>query len=339
MNRRAVLLVLLIALGALAWWLSSTRGPTTLDRPLSDFMVADTARVDRIFIAEQDGRTADLRRTRAGWTVTRGHETYPAKQFEVNLLLRTFLRVEVKSPVPKSAEATVLRYMAASAKKVEIYQGGKKPVKTWIVGHGTKDKFGTYMLLEKPEGRSRSPFVVGMSAFTGVLNSRFHADLDTWRSSEVFQFDDLHDIAAVEVERPDAPSASYRIEQLEGGRVRLTNPEGKDLPFDTVLVKGALLPFQRMNYEYIDRNPTRAERDSILASTPNHVLRLTRRDGGTQRVKFWYKPYEGDLTAADAPQRLHDQVRMHALVQDSLLVTVQRQMFDRVLLPAAAFRP
>ncbi len=47
--------------------------------------------------------------------------------------------------------------MGASAKKVEIYEGGDVPSKIWIVGHGTKDHFGTYMLLEKPgEGRSNS---------------------------------------------------------------------------------------------------------------------------------------------------------------------------------------
>lgn len=338
MNRRVLLLLVLIVLGALAWWLSSTRSGSTLAKPLSDFMIPDTSKVDRIFIAEQDGKTVDLRRRPDGsWSV---NGAFTAKQPYVDLLLKTLLRVEVRSPVPKSAEATVLRVMGASSKKVEIYTGGRKPEKIWIVGHGTKDHFGTYMLLEKPGvGRSSVPFVMNMSGFTGILSTRFHANLDDWRSSVIFGFPDLHDIAAVEVERPEAPNARYRVEQMPDGDVRLLDHQDRELPFDTVLVRGALLVFQQLNYEYIDRNLSPTQRDSLLATTPNHVLRLTRRDGTSETARFWYKPYEGDLTAVDAPQQLHDKVRMHALVQDTLLVVVQRQMWDRVLQPVTALRP
>jgi hypothetical protein len=335
MKARNILVLVVILLAGLAWWLGRTKGPNTLDRPLSDFMVPDTSKVDRIFIAVPDGRTVDLYRTPSGWRVKRGEEDYPARQHNVELLLRTFFRVEVRSPVPKSAEANVLRVMAANARKVEIYEGGKKPSKVWIVGHSTKDHFGTYMLLEKPgEGRSSVPFIMSMSGFTGILQPRFHAELDEWRQSVVFDYPDLYQVAAVEVENPHVAGSAYRIEHLEDGRVRLVDGRGGPLPFDTVLVKGALLPMRRMNYEYIDRNVGQEERDSLLATLPNHVLRVEERDGTVRRASFWYKPYEGDLSAIDAPQQIHDKVRMHALVEDSLLVVVQRQMWDVLVQPA-----
>lgn len=338
MNRRLLLFLLLAALGATAWYLAGSRGSTTLDRPLSDFMVADTSQVDRIFIAEHNGKWVDLRRRPDGsWSL---NDIYKAKKHEVDLLLRTFLRVEVKAPVPKSAEENVLRVMSASASKVEIYTGGKKPEKIWIVGHGTKDHFGTYMLLEKPGiGRSSSPFIMGMSRFTGVLNTRFHADLDTWRDTEVYAFDDVYEVAAVEMTRTGEPEASYRVEQPAPGLVKLLDPAGRPLPTDTLLVKGYLLAFERLNYEYIERNMDRRQRDSLIATPPSHVLAITARDGGTKRIKFWWKPYEGDLTAPEAVQAEHDKVRMQALVQDTLLVTVQRQMFDVVLQPREFLLP
>ncbi len=338
MNRRVLLLLILIVLAGLALWLMRTKGPSTLDRPMSDFMVPDTSKVDRIFIAVTDGRTVDLRRTPNGWRVSRGEQDHPAKQHAVDLLLRSFLRVEVKSPVPKSAEANVLKVMSAAARKVEIYEGGNKPSKIWIVGHGTKDHFGTYMLLEKPGvGRSSVPFVVGISGFTGILGPRFHAELDEWRASVAFAYTDLHEIAALEVENPQVPGSAYRIDHLDDGRVRLSDGRGAELPFDSVLVKASLMPLQRLNYEYIDRNLSAAERDSLLNTTPNHVLRLTKRDGSVERAKFWYKPYEGDLSGIDA-QLIHDQVRMHALIQDTLLVVVQRLMWDPLIQPAQMLR-
>ena len=153
----------------------------------------------------------DLKRTANGWTL---NDTYKAKPADVNMLLRTFKRVEVKSPVPKSAEATALRVMGASAKKVEIYEGGDVPSKIWIVGHGTQDHFGTYMLLEKPgEGRSNTPFICGMGGFTGILGTRFHTKLDEWRSTELYRFRDFRDLAEVKLETPLAPANSYTVRQ------------------------------------------------------------------------------------------------------------------------------
>lgn len=337
MNRRLILLLVLILLGAVAWWLSRGSGTTTLDEPLSDFMVPDTSKVDRIFIVETDGKSVDLRRGPDGWTV---NGAFKAKQYDVNLLLRTFFRVEVRSPVPKSAEANVLRVMGTSSKRVEIYTGGSKPEKIWIVGHGTKDHYGTYALLEKPGvGRSSAPFVLGMSGFTGILNTRFHADLDTWRSTNIFKFPDLYELAALEVDRPGVAGSGYRIEQTKDRRYRLTDLNGKSLPMDTVLAKGSMLLFTEINYEYIDRTLKPAERDSLLATTPNHRITVIHRDGKKQGASFWYKPAEVYDEEVTRSERLHDKIRMYALVEDTLLVTVQRNLFDRILQPASALRP
>lgn len=337
MNRRLILVLVLAALGALAWWLSSRSTPTTLDRSLSDFAIADTAAVDRFFIADQQGRSVDLRRTANGWTV---NGLYRAEPRQVNTLLRTFKRVEVRSAVAKSAEDNILRAMMTGGKKVEIYQGGDTPSKIWIVGHGTRDNFGTYMLLEKPgEGRSGMPFIMNMPGFTGVLNTRFHAKLDDWRMPEVFNFKDLYDLASVQVDHPAAPALSYRIENQGGDKVRLLDPAGKPLPMDTVLVRGALLPFQDLNYEYIDRGLKGAQRDSLLASVPNAIVRVARRDGRTQEAKFWYMPPKGGVPTDAYSSQLHDDVRMRALVQDTLLVVVQRARFDGIMQPVTALKP
>lgn len=336
MNRRLVLTIVLLVLGAAAFWLYRTNRPTTLARPLSDFVVEDTARVDRIFIADKEGRSIDLRRTPQGWTV---NGRFMARQHEVGVLLRTFKRVEVRTPVPKSAEATVLKFMGAGAKKVEIYQGGRKPAKTWIVGHATKDHFGTYMLLENEEGRSSVPFVVGMTGFTGILNTRFHTELDIWRDNPVYRYKDLYQLAALEVEQPERRNNRYRAEQLEDGRVRLLDGNGRALPMDTVFVKGLFLPFQEFNYEYIERSLKPASRDSLLATAPNFILRTTERNGATATAKFWYMPYVGEEPEFGKSKPLHDNLRMRALIQDTLLVVVQRQYTDRILQPVEALMP
>jgi len=334
MNRRPLLFVVLIVLGGLAWWISSRSGSTTLDRPLSDFAVGDTARVTRIFIADQQGRHIDLKRTNKGWSL---NDVFMAKPHDVNMLLRTFKRAEVKSPVPKAAEAHTLRVMGASSKKVEIYQGGDVPTKIWIVGHGTQDHFGTYMLLEKPgEGRSNAPFILGMGGFIGTLAQRFHTKLDDWRSTEVAAFPDLHDLMTVELETPLAPANSYRIDQDMDGRFSLLNYLGKPYAFDTVLVQGAILTLKQMNFERIERLE-QATRDSLLSATPSHILRLTDRAGKKNTTKLWYLPYTAAAPTFDMAQPLFDDMRMYGLVQDTLVVIMQRPQLERVLQPISNF--
>lgn len=336
MKRRIVLLIVLLVLGSLAWWLA-TQGPvTTLEKPLSDFSVADTSRVTRIFITDKEGRTVDVRRGRDHWILDGRHEV---RQELVNTALKTFLRIEVRSPVPKSSEAMVLRTMASASTKVEIYMGGDEPVKSWIIGHATKDHFGTYMVLEKAdEGRSNVPFIMGLGGFTGVLNTRFPTDPDSWRSTAIFRYRDLYDLAGVEVVHPASPAMSYRIQNGTDGRVSLTDLSGKALPTDTVLTKGALLPFRMFDFEYFERKMSPATRDSLLTAQPNHIVRVTPRSGNPQTVKLWYMPYVGE-TEFDTPRPLHDPLRMHALIQDTVLVVVQRQFTDLMTQPRSALMP
>ena len=326
MNRRILILLVLVVLGGLAWWLAQNRGTTTLDRQLSDFMIPDTSRVDRIFIADQKGGTIDLRRQANGsWSL---NEVLTAKKHAVDLLLRTFLRIEVKAPVGRNAQATVLRNLASTGVQVEIYTGGNKPEKIWIVGHGSKDHLGTYMLLEKPGvGRSNTAFVMGMSAFTGILNTRFHTTLDDWRENRVTPHDADLSLARVRMERTGAPDRSYILEQPRPGSYQLMDLDERPIRFDTVLVRGYLAGSNDLHFEYIERKLSAAQRDSIFNLPPDHVLDLTWRDGGTDRIKFWYQP------ASPGSGVLHDGMHMYARLQDSLLVAVQRSSFDHLLAP------
>lgn len=337
MNRRLLLLLVLVLLGALAWWLARNDAPTTLDRPLSDFAVPDTAGVTRIHISDtKGGASVDLKRTPNGWVL---NDLYLAKQAELDLLLRTFKRVEVKSPVPSSLQPQTLRVMGVSARKVEIYEGGDKPSKIWIVGHGTKDHFGTFMLLEKPGvGRSNAPFIMGMGGFTGILTPRFHTKVDHFRSSHFFGLADMRDLAKVRVEVPAAPATGYTIEQDANGRYSLKDHLGKPAPFDTILVSGALLPLKQTNFEAIERSAP-ASRDSLLNSTPNQVLTITKRNGEETKAKFWFRPYKGEEPPFGVPRPLYDPTYMDALVQDTLHVQMQRPAFQRILQPISSFRP
>lgn len=76
-----------------------------------------------------------------------------------------------------------------------------------------------------------------------------------------------------------------------------------------------------------------ASRDSLLALAPNYILSFSLRDGAEHTAKIWLMPYTGDEPAFGQPKPLHDAVRMRALVQDTLLVVMQRENLERILQP------
>jgi len=62
-------LILLIILLAIAVWLYFSRDSGTISNELKDFAVKDTADIERIYIATQEGGTADLYREGDYWTI------------------------------------------------------------------------------------------------------------------------------------------------------------------------------------------------------------------------------------------------------------------------------
>jgi hypothetical protein len=328
--KRLLPYLLLVALGLVAWWLWRGNTGSTLAGPLTDFAVADTSSVDRIFIADMQGGTADLRRTGPGtWSVN----GMPANPKNVQLLLKTFLRVEVRTPVPKAAEANVLKVMSSTARKVEIYTGDDVPAKVWYVGHATQDHYGTFMVLEIPgKGKSSVPFVMAMSGFSGFLSTRFFTTIDDWRSTSVLDYPDLSQVRRVRLGSP-RPGEGWTVTYAGGNDLALFDDKGKQVPMDSAAVKELFRSIRDQHFENFERKLTKAQRDSVLASTPLHTLEVVRADGDSLRVPFWTKaPYkdqrdvEGNLMSVDLD-------RAWALVDDTCLVVVQRHLFDRITLP------
>ena len=149
----------------------------------SDFAIEDTASIDKIFIVDEKGKSVTLIKSEDIWMVD---NQYVARPDNIRLLMKTFSRIDVRSPVPKAAFKNVVTQIATNATKVEIYQGGKKPSKTYYVGGATLDHQGTYMILETEGVKSSVPFVMYIPGNYGYLTTRFFTEKEQWRDAVVF---------------------------------------------------------------------------------------------------------------------------------------------------------
>ena len=343
-NRIILLVVLILAIIAAILIIGQTSD--TLNDDISEFAVADTASVTKIFMADKNNNMVTLNRIPSGaWLV---NDTFPASQPNMDMLLGTLHNLAIQGPVPQAARNNVIRDMAVISVKVEVYQKKyridlfdaiqwfphEKLVKVFYVGGATQSNRGTYMLME---GAS-TPYVTYLPNFSGFVSPRFQPIPKYWRSYNIFR-KPMSEIASVQVELPGKPHESYIIENNNNESVRLlTYPEKTAIDgFDTLAVLNFLTGFRNLNYEALLNDSKGINIDSIKASTPFLVLTLTDTAGNAKTIKTYHKPGHG-LTDMNGEIIPYDLDRLYATINDDKdFVLIQYFAFDRVLRPRSFF--
>ena len=154
-----VVFVLLALVAAGLWYFESNK---SIKGELKDFAVADTSRIDKIFLADKEGRTVNLLKWASSrWRV---NGKFLAREDGIRNLLETIKNVEVRSPVGKNLYNNTMKLMASKSVKIEIYSKDEN-IKTYYVGHPKMDNLGRCMYLEG----SYVPFITFIPGFNGFL--------------------------------------------------------------------------------------------------------------------------------------------------------------------------
>ncbi len=275
-NQRTLLLVgVLVLLGLGTWWLTrrAANAGSTLDTTVTAFSVADTAAVDKIFIASQNGQSHTFKRVaRSYWRLD---DKYDVQSAMIGMLLETISRVRVKSPVPKAARNGVIRTIAASGIKVEVYQH-EELVKTFYVGGVTSDQLGTYMILDGSE----QPFVTHIPGFEGFLTTRFVVKPRDWRTNPVFGTP-IQNLQSIEVTAEGQPDRTFTVRRQGGGFVVDGLPQA-----DTLLVRQFARQFGRVYGQNFLDSVQQIQADTLTRKTPHYVITV-RGKGRPERVRLW----------------------------------------------------
>jgi len=338
---------LILLLAMVATFLLLNRSRSTLSSGDSDFAIRDTASVTRIFLADRAGSQIELTRPKGVWKV---NGEIKARKDAVDQLLTTMMRMAVKSPVAQSAHNSVVKRLASTGIKVEVYQeiyridlpGGwrffprEKRTRTIYVGDHTADNLGTFMLLEGAE----RPYIVYLPGFRGFVATRFSPRLNDWRDHTLFSTR-LNDIARASLEIVDEPEKSYSVE-VQNNHYELIPRVGDPLPLaDTMKLISYLAAFDDIRYEsLLSGDLPQAFIDSVRKSPVYQIISLTDVDGRETRVithRRWFEEPEADLLGNPQPW---DRDRMYAFVegQEEMLL-VQYFVFSRITRPLDWFLP
>tara|TARA_B100001758_G_scaffold234997_1_gene234671 strand:+ start:390 stop:1340 length:951 start_codon:yes stop_codon:yes gene_type:complete len=170
------------------------------------FSIENINEIDKVFLSDRKGNNIVLKKDEDSWFI---NERFKVRKDAINTLLTTINEVEVQRPVSNTAYNNVIKQLATTGVKVEIYY--KNNIKTYTVGGSTSDHLGTYMLMEDGE----NPYVVHIPGFNGFLSPRYgiqgyELDINNWRDNTVFEIDS-ENIKEISLKNYDNQNKSFRI--------------------------------------------------------------------------------------------------------------------------------
>lgn len=318
-------LILITAVTGGVWLYTQPAGQLALIEG-TDFSVTDTSLVDKIFIADMDGKSVTLTRPVKGklWDL---NGRFKAREDAVTLLLKTFKRAAIQGPVAEAAEPNVVRLISARGKKVEIYQGGETPAKTWYVGTATPSHTGTYMVLETPQGRGSKPYVVHMEGFTGYLSTRFFTSEREWRFTGLFNHPE-RSLAGIEVRHLDQDGESYLLTSKDDGTLELRDLENRPFAYrDTLGLRAHFLRFKKVHLETYHSRLSNAVEDSLRSAPGAFKLTTLNKLGDRSSVTVHWKRKKDAASGLGA----RDLEQLYGVTSEGEVVVLQRFVFDPLI--------
>jgi hypothetical protein len=349
MKKYRTSIIILVALTAIAAFMLVRNSETTFRKKSNAFAVTDTSNITKFFLTDKNNNSVLLERSANGtWVLNGRYEVNPTM---VQVMLKTFISIEIKAPVAKSMRNTIIRIMAGKSVKTEIYQRiyrvnlfnriklfpHEKLTRTYYVGDATMDNTGTFMLM----AGSEDPYIVNIPGFRGFVASRYSALEADWRSHQVFRFR-VPEISSVNVKFNEFPAQSFRITNRNNRSFTLTAlVDDRNIEhFDTTKVVEFLGMFRNLNYEQILDAMTATAFDSIISSPPTKEIYLVDKLGKTHSLKTWKRKADIGQLDMDGNQTEWDMERMYALIDRSdNLVSIQYFVFNDVLVPLQWFAP
>lgn len=328
MKKNRITLLLFLLLAALAAYLWMNRSGSTIKGELRDFAFADTASIDKLFLADKDGRQVTIvKNPDYTWTV---NGKFLARKDAIDVLLQTIKAVEVRSPVGKNLYNNTMKLMATKSVKLEIYAKGEL-VKTYYVGHPTMDNLGTFMYLEG----SSTPFITHIPGFNGFLSTRYFASEAEWRDKSIYRFEPRR-IVEVTIDEKFRPQRSFRVfreaDSTYHASFYLT---GKVIePLNINAVKKFLTAFQATYFERLDHDIPAFRRDSVIKAGPFAVIMVKTDQGKSVQLTCYRKPVSSqsrlqlDLEGKTLP---FDYDRFYGISsEDTSMMVCQYFHFDRI---------
>jgi len=302
-------------------------GSSTLDKSVTDFSIQDTSSITAMRITGNDGEAVYLKKSGKLWILNDSLKPRPDMLYN---LKNALYKLEVLYPVPKNFRKKVMTDMNTSSKKIEIWEGEGRLVKTIFLSGITNDREGSYAYIKG----AKDPYVIGMKALEGHVDAQFVSSVKAWRSHLAFTIKS-EEIEMAAISYPHQPENSFLLLKNKSG-LQLSQ-DGKEIIENTDInvleATSFLQSFNFLNAEAYQNEYIR--RDSVVRSLPFAIIEIKAADGRRQQAKIFYMPvYERTKVVMDPRGKPlpYDSDRYFALINEGKdFVILQQYVFGDIL--------
>jgi hypothetical protein len=334
-----IIIAVLLVLAGVAVYISRSKSSlSTVEQDARNFKFKDTAAITKIFMADKEGHSSTVVRTKNGWVV---NDKYHCRTEGILNLLEVIRNVEVKMPVPKEGKENVIKFMASNAIKVEIYAGDEL-VKQYYVGHETYDSEASYMIQTNLEtGQNyKEPYACFIPGFKGYLQPRFIVNENEWRDRVAVNYIPPQ-MKQIKVIHSDAPGdSSFTIDLQDANTFVLKDLKGSPLPFDEAKMRQYLIYFQNLSYEALITGKNKKLQDSLVQVKPFCTLSITTTKFKTDEFRFFRRQFDGNPNPEFGVKYDYDPDRLFLNFDNGReWAIIQYFVFGKLLVTSGYFRP
>lgn len=327
--RKTVLYIVTFGIFAFGVWYFLFTDKTVFEDDEAGFTISDTSRIYKIFLANKKGDTVSLKRTPDGWIV---NNEFRASRRMTETLLATMHYQFAAFPVPEVAHNNVVKELAGSGIKTEVFDKNGDVIRTFYVGGQATGRKGTYMLIEGAE----RPYIVQLPINLAYLTPRYSTDVTAWKDRTAIDLapEELKRVAVNYAAEDEYLNSFTMIRKGNGNFTIETHPD-LDLPGEPNQrrIKTFAGFFQKVGFEGYLNGVT--DLDALIANTDKRCeIDITTMDGSNKHIDIYWMPVNKrskNLTTPDPdiPDE-YDPDRFYGVMNDYKdTVILQRYTFDR----------
>lgn len=211
MRKTIIYLLILAVLGVGVWYVLFRNDNNVFGASEAGFTIPDTGSIGKIYLARTDGTSVTIERVGEGWKV---NKEYDVLKSTLKSLMTAMAKQVADYPVPESEHNQVIKNIAGTGIKVEVYNRDGKKMRVYYVGNEVHNFLGTYMLMEG----AKRPYVVNIPGFDGYLTPRYTTELKDWRDRMVFDFT-ADQIRSVTIKYDESPLNNFTLSQDDNGKI------------------------------------------------------------------------------------------------------------------------
>lgn len=226
---------------------------------------------------------------------------YRAREDAINNLLDALKKIDLQFIPNAAARENMIRDLAATGTKVEIYNHRGEVIKAFFIGGVTPDERGTFIIMDG----SRSPAVVSLKGFEGTIRPFFIMPESDWRDRIIFR-EDPDRISELTVYYPGEEHLSFSIIKRDQAYQVVTpwkSPGGEDPAPRPGTVEAYLWKYRSVGAEALLNDPDL--RKSLLNKVPFVQITIRRTDHSEYSARFYPVVINGGERISQRIERYH----------------------------------